>query len=63
MAWADLFTGLAFYLILEGLLPFLSPLAWRRGLAQIASLDDHQLRSFGLAVATAGLVLLYFVRN
>ena len=63
MAWADLFAGFAFYLILEGLLPFASPLAWRRGLAAMASLDDHQLRAFGLAVVIAGLVLLYFVRS
>jgi len=63
LAWADLLAGFAFYLILEGLLPFASPVAWRRGLAAMASMDDAQLRSFGLAVAIAGLVLLYFVRS
>jgi hypothetical protein len=62
VAWADLFAGLAFYLILEGLLPFASPPAWRRGLAALAKLDDRQLRSFGLVVVVAGLVLLFTVR-
>lgn len=63
MAWADLFAGIAFYLILEGLLPFASPVAWRRGLAAMSSLNDNQLRAFGLAVVIVGLVLLYFVRS
>jgi uncharacterized protein YjeT (DUF2065 family) len=63
LAWADLLAGFAFYLILEGLLPFASPTAWRRGLAAMASLDDGQLRVFGLAVVVVGLVLLYLVRS
>ena len=62
MAWADLFAGLAFYLILEGLLPFVSPRGWRRGLAAMAELNDGQLRAFGLAIVTAGLVLLLIIR-
>jgi uncharacterized protein YjeT (DUF2065 family) len=62
VAWADLFAGLAFYLILEGLLPFATPQGWRRGLAALAKLDDRQLRSFGLVVVVAGLVLLFTVR-
>ena len=62
MAWADLFAGLAFYLILEGLLPFVSPRGWRRGLAAMAELNDGQLRAFGLAIVMAGLVLLLFIR-
>lgn len=62
MAWADLFAGLAFYLILEGLFPFIMPDGWRRGIAAIAQLDDKQLRSFGLVVVISGLVLLFVVR-
>jgi uncharacterized protein YjeT (DUF2065 family) len=63
LAWADLFVGFAFYLILEGLLPFASPRAWRRGLAAMAEFSDAQLRGFGLAVIAAGLVVLYLARN
>jgi len=62
LAWADLFAGFAFYLILEGLLPFASPQGWRRGLAALAQLDDKQLRTFGLTIVVAGLVLLFAVR-
>ena len=63
MAWSDLFAGIALYLIIEGLLPFASPQAWRRGLASLAQLEDRQLRSFGLGVVIAGLALLYLVRG
>jgi len=63
LAWGDLIAGLAFYLILEGLLPFASPHNWRRGLASIARLDDKQLRTFGLVLVVAGLVLLFAVRS
>jgi hypothetical protein len=63
LAWSDLFAGIALYLIIEGLLPFASPQAWRRGLASLAQLEDRQLRSFGLGVVIAGLALLYLVRG
>lgn len=62
MAWADLFAGVAFYLILEGLFPFISPQGWRRGLAALAGLDDNQLRTAGLGVVIVGMVLLFVVR-
>ena len=63
MAWADFFAGVAFYLILEGLFPFASPQAWRRGLAALAGLSDSQLRAFGLIVVVSGLLLLFIVRG
>lgn len=62
MDWSDLLAGLAFYLIIEGLLPFGAPGGWRRGLAVLAKLEDGQLRSFGLGLVIAGLALLYVVR-
>jgi uncharacterized protein YjeT (DUF2065 family) len=63
LAWADLFAGFAFYLILEGLLPFTSPRAWRHGLTAMAELSDGKLRGFGFAVIVAGLIVLHLVRN
>lgn len=62
MAWADLLAGFAFYLILEGLLPFVSPGGWRRGLSAMAEMNDSQLRGFGFAVVVIGLILLFIVR-
>ncbi len=63
MAWSDLFAGVAFYLIIEGLLPFAAPRRWRMGLTLLGELNDGQLRGFGLAVVLAGVGLLYLVRG
>ncbi|MFO7288340.1 MAG: DUF2065 domain-containing protein [Gammaproteobacteria bacterium] len=63
MAWGDLFAGLAFYLILEGLFPFAAPQAWRRGLATLSRFGDDQLRVVGLVAIISGLLLLFIVRG
>ncbi len=63
MAWSDLFAGVAFYLIIEGLIPFASPQGWRRGLIVMAQLDDRKLRTTGLVIVAVGLLLLYVVRG
>jgi uncharacterized protein YjeT (DUF2065 family) len=63
LAWADLLAGLAFYLILEGLFPFVAPEKWRRSLAALAELNESRLRIFGLAAVIVGLVLLFSVRG
>ncbi len=45
-------------LILEGLLPFLSPAAWRRMFARVLQLNDGQIRFFGLISLLVGMLLL-----
>jgi uncharacterized protein YjeT (DUF2065 family) len=45
-------------LILEGLMPLLSPPSWREAMRRIASMRDGQIRFMGLAAALAGLLLL-----
>jgi uncharacterized protein YjeT (DUF2065 family) len=61
--WSDLAAALALYLVLEGIMPFLSPTALRRALSSFAGLSDTQLRIAGLASMLAGLLLLYLVRS
>ena len=63
MAWSDLLAAFALYLVIEGLLPFASPRAWRQSLSLIAQLQDQQLRAFGLGIMIIGLVLLVLVRG
>ena len=63
MEWDDLFAAFALYLVLEGLLPFISPQGWKQTIEQIAQLTDSQLRKFGLASMLAGVILLAYVRN
>jgi uncharacterized protein len=57
-AWLVLGVGLGLALIIEGLLPFLSPPAWRRMIAQVQQLNDGQIRFFGLCCILAGAVLV-----
>ena len=54
-------TALALVLVLEGLLPLLSPGGWRRTFQRLLELRDGQLRFFGLCSILGGLVLLWVV--
>ncbi len=60
--WRDLGVALALLLVLEGILPFLSPEALRRLLAELERLSDAQLRFAGLTSMLIGLILLYLLR-
>ena len=48
-------------LVLEGMLPFLSPRGWRQGIQGLLSLSDRQIRGVGLASMLVGVVLLYIL--
>ena len=49
--------ALALLLVLEGLLPFLSPAGWRRMFEQLLKMSDGQIRFFGLCSMALGLLL------
>jgi uncharacterized protein YjeT (DUF2065 family) len=53
-----LLMAFALMLVLEGLLPFLAPNAWRETFRRIMQLSDGQIRFFGLSSMIAGLLLL-----
>ncbi len=53
-----LFAAVGIVLILEGLMPLLSPRRWRELFRQIMLLTDGQLRFFGLVAVASGLLLL-----
>ena len=46
--WQDIFTAFALYLIIEGMIPFISPANFRKTVARIAELGDNNLRIAGL---------------
>ena len=55
----DLLLGaLALMLVIEGLLPFLSPGSWRAMFERATRLSDGQIRFVGLTSMVIGLVLL-----
>ena len=55
---ANLVAALGLMLIVEGLMPLLSPPRWRDAMRRIAALRDGQIRFMGLAATVAGLLLL-----
>ena len=59
MSSETLLAALALVLVIEGLLPFLSPAAWRRMFEQVLRLQDGQIRFFGLISIAAGLLMLW----
>ena len=56
--WNLLLGALALMLVIEGLLPFLSPTAWRRVFERATRLSDGQFRFLGLSSMIAGLAML-----
>ncbi len=49
-------------LILEGVLPFLAPAAWREAFSRMIQLRDGQIRFIGLGSMLAGMLLLFLTR-
>ncbi len=61
MSADTLWTALAMVLVIEGIMPFVSPGSWRRGFTQLLQLRDGQLRFFGLCCVLVGLLLIWFL--
>ena len=54
--------ALALMLVFEGLLPFLSPNAWRQLFERALKMSDGQIRFFGLSSMLVGLLVLLLWR-
>ncbi|MCX2862663.1 DUF2065 domain-containing protein [Paucibacter sp. PLA-PC-4] len=52
--------ALALMLVIEGLLPFINPGAWRQVFARMLAMSDGQIRFIGLSSIIAGLLLYAF---
>jgi len=61
MTWQFFLIGLALVFIIEGIMPFLSPRMWRRGIQQLMLQSDRTLHIFGLSSMLVGVLLLYWV--
>jgi len=62
MAWQELFAAMALVLILEGIVPFMSPNALRKTYQRLVEMDDKTIRMSGLLSMIAGVILLTVVR-
>jgi len=54
----SVWTAVALVLIVEGLLPFISPRIWRQTFLQLTQLNDGQIRFIGLGCVLIGILLL-----
>jgi hypothetical protein len=51
-------TALALVLVIEGLMPLISPRQWRRVFEEVLKLQDGQIRFIGLLSIAVGLLAL-----
>jgi len=62
MGWDDsIWRAVALVLLIEGLVPFVSPAGWRRMFAQLVQLRDGQIRFFALMSMAAGALMLVLI--
>lgn len=57
--WDVAFSACALLLIAEGLLPFVSPGAWRRVFERALLMSDGQIRFLGMVSLLGGLAMLF----
>ena len=55
-------TALGLMLVIEGLMPFLFPAAWREGLSKLIQFQDGQTRFVGLTLMLSGLLMIYWIK-
>ncbi|MFT7774539.1 DUF2065 domain-containing protein [Roseateles sp.] len=58
----ELLTALALVMIIEGLMPLISPARWREVFSRILAMSDGQIRFIGLASILLGLLGLLWLR-
>lgn len=61
--WTELWIGVSLVMVIEGLLPALSPKLYRKAMFSMMQLDSRSLRITGLVSMTLGALLLYFIKN
>lgn len=61
--WMDFLAALALVMVIEGLLPALSPLTYRKAMLTMSRMDERSLRITGLVSMVAGAVFLYLIKN
>ncbi len=58
---SSVWLALALVLVIEGLLPMVSPISWRKAFIQALKLSDGQIRFFGLCSFLLGALALGFL--
>jgi uncharacterized protein YjeT (DUF2065 family) len=58
----DLLLAFGLAMILEGLMPALSPRGWRQAVDQLGRLPDRSIRGFGLVLIVVGGLVFHLAR-
>ncbi|HTY04538.1 MAG TPA: DUF2065 domain-containing protein [Rhodocyclaceae bacterium] len=61
MAPTTLLLAFALMLVIEGLLPFAAPRAWRDTFRRVTAMSDGQIRFLGLSSILIGMLIMAFV--
>jgi hypothetical protein len=59
----ELLAAFALMLVIEGLMPLISPARWRELFTRLLAMSDGQLRFIGLASLLAGILGLVWLRG
>lgn len=60
---SDFLTGIAFFLIIEGLVYALAPSVLRRMAQMLPQISENQLRTSGLVAVALGVLMVWFIRG
>ena len=60
--WDTFLIAIALMLILEGMMPFLSPRTWREAFKKLIEMVDGQIRFIGLSSMMVGVLLLMLLK-
>jgi hypothetical protein len=61
MGLTELLIGLAFLLIFEGLIPFISPQLFKKAASQLEDLGEGTVRVIGFFLLISGVLILYLI--
>jgi uncharacterized protein YjeT (DUF2065 family) len=59
----EFWTALALVMVIEGLLPAITPRGYRKAMMSVAQMDSRSIRITGLVSMIAGALFLYFLKN
>jgi uncharacterized protein len=59
--WLDILRALSLVMVIEGIMPFVSPPRAREVFARLSSQDDRGLRTLGALSILAGLIALQLI--
>ena len=59
--WHELAVAFCLMLVIEGIIPFISPGRWRKMLLMLDQIDDNSMRMIGLGSMLIGTVLLLLI--